>query len=47
VSADPVTYLLVGYGRRSPWPAIARGGILAWGRMPWLALRFASLFAQP
>jgi uncharacterized protein (TIGR03083 family) len=47
VSADPVTYLHVGYGRRSPWPAIARGGILAWGRKPWLAFRFASLFEQP
>ena len=47
VSADPVTYLLVGYGRRSRWPAIARGAILAWGRKPWLALRFANLFEQP
>jgi len=47
VSADPVTYLLVGYGRRSPWAAVARGAILAWGRKPWLALRFADLFERP
>jgi hypothetical protein len=47
VSADPVAYLLVGYGRASRWPAIARGAIVAWGRKPWLALRFAGVFARP
>lgn len=47
VSADPVAYLLVGYGRTGQWSAIARGAIVAWGRKPWLALRFADLFERP
>ena len=38
VSADPVEYLLIGFGRRSQWPAIATGKVVAWGRKPWLAL---------
>ena len=47
LSADPVAFLLVGYGRASQWPAIARGALLAWGRRPWLALSFRSLFPLP
>lgn len=47
VSASPVAYLLVGYGRKSQWAAIARGQITAWGRKPWLALKFAELFENP
>ena len=47
VSADPVAYLLVGYGRANRWTAIARGAIVAWGRKPWLALRFPDLFERP
>lgn len=47
VSADPVSYLLVGYGRANRWGAIARGAIFAWGTKPWLALRFADLFERP
>lgn len=44
ISVDPVAYLLVGYGRRSQWGPIATGKIAAWGRKPWLSLRFAKLF---
>jgi hypothetical protein len=47
VSADPVAYLLVGYGRKSQWPAILTGRIAAWGRKPMLALEFGKLFEQP
>lgn len=47
VSASPVAYLLVGYGRESRWAAIAKGQIVAWGRKPWLALKFADLFEPP
>ena len=47
ISADPVALLLVGWGRRSQWPAIARGQIVAWGRKPWLGLRFRSLLRNP
>lgn len=47
ISADPVAYLLVGYGRASQWPAILTGRLAAWGRKPWLAFRFANLFQRP
>jgi uncharacterized protein (TIGR03083 family) len=44
VSADPVACMLVFYGRRSQWPEIFRGRMLAWGRRPWLALSFRKRF---
>jgi uncharacterized protein (TIGR03083 family) len=44
ISADPVTYLLVGYGRISQWAPLLTGKIVAYGRKPWLGLRFAKLF---
>lgn len=47
ISADPVTYLLIVYGRTTLGQALLRGRILAWGRRPWLALRFKSLFFNP
>jgi hypothetical protein len=47
ISADPVTYLLVVYGRMSVTQALLRGGILALGRRPWLGLRFKGLFFNP
>ena len=47
LSADPVAYLLVAYGRRSQWPAILTGKLVAWGRKPWLGMRFAALFHRP
>ena len=47
ISADPATLLLVLYQRRSQWPAIARGKLLAWGRRPWLAFSLAGRFHQP
>jgi hypothetical protein len=47
ISADPVTYLLVVYGRMPLGRALLRGGILAKGRRPWLGLRFKSLFFNP
>ncbi|MDO3636960.1 maleylpyruvate isomerase N-terminal domain-containing protein [Mycolicibacterium arseniciresistens] len=47
ISADPVTYLLVVYGRMPLRVALLRGGISAAGRRPWLALRFQSLFFNP
>ena len=37
VSADPVKFLLVGYGRMPMARSIATGGLLAWGRRPWVA----------
>ena len=47
LSADPVTLVLMGYGRIGQWGPMARGRIGAWGRQPWLALRFAELFFNP
>jgi uncharacterized protein (TIGR03083 family) len=47
ISADPVALLLVLYKRRSQWPAVARGQLLAWGRRPWLAFSLAGRFHQP
>jgi hypothetical protein len=47
ISADPVIFLLVTYGRMSLGRALLRGAILAWGRRPWLGLRFKSLFFNP
>ncbi|MFE7169776.1 maleylpyruvate isomerase family mycothiol-dependent enzyme [Streptomyces sp. NPDC057616] len=44
---EPVTFLLIALGRRNPWRAIAHGHILAWGRKPWLAPRFPTLFTAP
>ncbi|MDP9452545.1 MAG: hypothetical protein M3P97_03960 [Actinomycetota bacterium] len=43
LSVEPAAFLLVAWGRRSQWPAIARGRFLAWGRRPWLAPRLRPL----
>lgn len=40
ISGDPVAFLLVGTGRSSEWRALATGKILAFGRKPWLGLKF-------
>jgi uncharacterized protein (TIGR03083 family) len=47
ISADPVTFLLVAYGRMPLGRALLRGGMLARGRRPWLSLRFKDLFFNP
>jgi uncharacterized protein (TIGR03083 family) len=47
LTVDPVTFLLVVYGRRSQWPGILRGRLRAWGPRPWLGLRFQRLFVRP
>ena len=47
LSAHPVALMLVGYGRIGQWAPIARGRLSAWGRRPWLALRFTNLFYNP
>lgn len=46
ISADPVAFLLLGYGRVSQWPQIAQGKIVAYGRKPWLGLKFRSLLRK-
>lgn len=47
ITADPVTFLLLGFGRVSQWPQIIRGKLVAGGRKPWLAAKFATLLASP
>lgn len=47
ISADPLAFVLVGYGRVALWGPILRGKLRAGGRRPWLAFRFPSLFFNP
>ncbi|MCB5168861.1 maleylpyruvate isomerase N-terminal domain-containing protein [Streptomyces bambusae] len=47
ITATPVAFLLVSYGRTPPWKAIARGQMRAGGRKPWLAARFGQLISAP
>jgi hypothetical protein len=47
LSVDPVDYLLIGYGRRSQWGPILTGRVVAYGRKPWLGLKFGKLFVSP
>jgi hypothetical protein len=47
ISADPVAFVLIGFGRVDQWGQIARGKMVAGGRKPWLATRFGSLITGP
>ena len=47
VSADPAAFLLVGYGRATMAPAILRGRLIAYGRKPWLGLKFKTYLRNP
>jgi hypothetical protein len=47
ISADPVAFLLVGFGRIAQWRPIIGGQMMASGRKPWLALKFGTLLSSP
>lgn len=47
VDADPVAFLLMGYGRGSQLMPILTGKIRAVGRKPWLAGKFGQLVQSP
>jgi hypothetical protein len=47
ITADPVTFLLVGLGRVPQFPQLLRGRLRAGGRKPWLAAKFGTLLASP
>jgi len=47
LSVDPVTFMLVGWGRIKQGPAILKGQLFAWGRKPWLGLKLRSLLRNP
>ncbi len=47
ISADPVDLLLVSYGRIGLAGPLLKGKLLAFGRKPWLGLKFNSYFLKP
>jgi uncharacterized protein (TIGR03083 family) len=47
VSADPVTLLLIAYGRVSHWVPALTGKMFAWGHKPWLGFRLTSYLVNP
>ncbi len=47
ISADPVGFLLVTWGRISQWNAIGKGQLLAYGRKPWMGLKLRSMVRNP
>jgi uncharacterized protein (TIGR03083 family) len=47
VSADPVAFMLVSYGRAGLVRPVLTGKMLAWGRKPWLSFKIPSLLRSP
>ncbi len=47
ITADPVAFLLLGYGRISQLSPVLRGQLRPGGRKPWLAMKFGTLLDSP
>jgi hypothetical protein len=47
ITADPVAFLLLGYGRIPQLSPVLRGQLRPGGRKPWLAMKFGKLLASP
>ena len=47
IRADPVSLVLISYGRVSKWREMAAGRLFATGRRPWAALAFDRYFVPP
>jgi putative sterol carrier protein len=47
ISADPVTFLLIAFGRIGPIRPALTGRLLVWGRRPHLAFKFTRLLKSP
>jgi hypothetical protein len=47
ITADPVVFLLLGYGRISQLSPVLRGQLRPGGRKPWLAMKFGTLLSSP
>lgn len=47
LSLDAEAFLLMFFGRRTLMATAARGGLLAWGRKPWLAVRLQKALPTP
>jgi hypothetical protein len=47
ITADPVAFLLLGYGRIPQLSPVLRGQLRPGGRKPWLAMKFGTLLYTP
>ena len=47
ITADPVAFLLLGYGRISQLSPVLRGQLRPGVRKPWLAMKFGTLLSSP
>lgn len=47
ITAEPVAFLLLGYGRIPQWSPVLRGQLRPGGRKPWLATKFGTLLQRP
>lgn len=47
ITADPVAFMLLGYGRIGQLSPVLRGQLRAGGRKPWLAMKFGRLLYSP
>jgi hypothetical protein len=47
ITADPVAFLLLGYGRIAQLSPVLRGQLRPGGRKPWLAMKFRTLLDSP
>jgi hypothetical protein len=47
ITADPVDYLLISYGRIGQIGPILRGKLIAWGRKPWLGSKLGTFLHKP
>jgi len=47
ITADPIAFLLVGFGRIPSWSPVIRGKMRPGGRKPWRAMKFATLLDTP
>ncbi|MGH2787921.1 MAG: maleylpyruvate isomerase family mycothiol-dependent enzyme [Actinomycetota bacterium] len=47
ISADPVAFMLVSYGRIGPVAPALTGKMVAWGRKPWLGFKVPKLLKSP
>ena len=47
ISASPTEMLLVGAGRIGQWGPVAKGKVVAYGKKPWLGLKFTKYFRNP
>lgn len=44
---DPLAYLLLAYGRTSPFTESLRGRVFAYGRRPWMLAKLPKVFRNP